>query len=118
MLGNRAILLLPLALEYGITELQERCTNRFKNEEANPTLLMLTTAEKLDLKDLREQMAKICARKMPIAELELQKKSIDNEQLADSTYLEVIRYTTSHGKCHRRIVPFTLQHLRVDKLEV
>ena len=58
---------------------------------------MLTTAEKLDLKDLREEMVKICARKMPIAELELQKKSIDNEELANNTYMEVIRYTTSHG---------------------
>ena len=96
MLGNRAILLLPLALEYAITELQEHCTNTFKNEELNPTLLMLTTAEKLDLKDLREEMVKICARKMPIAELELQKKSTDNKELANNTYVEVLRYTASH----------------------
>ena len=57
---------------------------------------MLTTAEKLDLKDLREEMVKICARKMPIAELELQKKSTDNKELANNTYVEVLRYTASH----------------------
>ena len=64
---------------------------------------MLTTVEKLDLKDLREQTVKICARKMPIAELELQKKSIDNEELANNTYMEVLRYNSISWRycCHK-----------------
>ena len=52
---------------------------------------MLTTVEKLDFKDLREEMVTNCARKMPIADLELQKKSSDNDELAETTYWEVVR---------------------------
>ena len=51
---------------------------------------MLTTAEKLDLKDLRERMIDRCARRMSIADLELQKESVDNKDLKPETYTEVV----------------------------
>ena len=86
------MLLLPLAVEYQISDLQERCKSAFRRSDINQTtLLMLTTVEKLDLKDLREEMVTNCARKMPIADLELQKKSSDNDELAKTTYWEVVR---------------------------
>ena len=86
------MLLLPLAVEYQIADLQDRCESAFRESfSSRTTLLMLTTAEKLDLKDLREEMIAKCAREMPIADLELQKKSSDNDELAETTYWEVMR---------------------------
>ena len=86
------MLLIPLAAEYQIADLQDRCESAFRGSHSSQiTLLMLTTAEKLDLKDLREEMIANCARKMPIADLELQKKSSDNDDLGETTYWEVMR---------------------------
>ena len=96
----RATVLLPLAVEYALSDLQHWCETKIlgiipdsshqTEDNSIPILAMLTTAEKLDLKDLRERMIDRCARRMSIADLELQKESVDNKDLKPETYTEVV----------------------------
>ena len=98
-IGLRATVLLPLAVEYALSDLQHWCeteilgmpssTDQTENN-STPILAMLTAAEKLDLKDLHKRMIDRCAQRMSIADLELQKKSVDNVDLKPETYTEVV----------------------------
>ena len=98
-IGLRATVLLPLAVEYALSDLQHWCETKIlgmpssthqAEDNSIPILAMLTAAEKLDLKDLQEKMIDRCARRISIADLELQKESVDNKDLKPETYTEVV----------------------------
>ena len=98
-IGLRATVLLPLAVEYALSDLQHWCEMKIlgmpssthqAEDNSTPILAMLTSAEKLDLSHLREKMIDRCARRMAIADLELQKESVDNKELKPETYTEVV----------------------------
>ena len=100
LIGLRATVLLPLAVEYALSDLQHWCESKIlgiipdsspqAEDNTIPILAMLTAAEKLDLKDLHKRMIDRCAQRMSIADLELQKKSVDNVDLKPETYTEVV----------------------------
>lgn len=94
--------LLPLAVEYDIKDLQQWCENRFKGhpktassydgeDESEPSLHMVTLAEKLDLKDLHTYMIDRCARRMAVRSLAYERKSTKNMELHKDTYAEIIK---------------------------
>mgnify|MGYP001794404115 CR=1 FL=1 len=56
-----------------------------------PQLLMLTLAEKYDLKDLSETMLTKCAARLSIRDIDKQKMLPENKDLSDETYMRLIR---------------------------
>lgn len=97
---HKSMAILPLAVEYQMETLQHICEDQLMERlpcgqssipKGIPLLVMLTLAERLQLKELTAQMIEKCAARLTIQEIDRQKELPENNSLPAETYHQLIK---------------------------